>query len=69
MGCILKEVWHFPVDMLVKIIFYGNPEEITGVLYEQNKSNETIQGHESDAAVHYMPIDEMSFDIQFISII
>ena len=49
-------LWHFPMDVLVKNIFLEIPRKITGVLYEQNKSNETIQRHESDTAVQHMPM-------------
>ena len=41
--------------------------KITSVLYEQNKSNETIKRHKSGAVVYHMPIDEMKIDIWFIS--
>ena len=41
--------------------------KITSVLYEQNKSNETIKRHKSGAVVYHMPIDEMQIDIWFIS--
>ena len=38
-----------------KKYFLGEiPRKITGVLYEQNKSNETIQRHSSDEAVQPM---------------
>ena len=36
-----------------KKYFWGEiPRKITGVLYEQNKLNETIQRHKCDTAVH-----------------
>ena len=42
-------------------------KNVTGVLYEQNKSNKTIQRHESDTEVNPMHIDEIPIDIWFIS--
>ena len=38
-------------DELLPKNFLEIPKRVRGVLYEQNKSNETIQGHESDTAV------------------
>mgnify|MGYP006091570463 CR=1 FL=1 len=37
-------------------MFLEIPRKIIGVLYEQNKSNETIQRYESDAAIDAMPM-------------
>ena len=41
--------------------------EIIGVLYEQNKSNETMQRHESDTTIDLVSIDEILIDLWFIS--
>ena len=38
-----------------------------GVFNEQNKSNETIQRHESDTAIDLMPMDKILIDIWFVS--
>ena len=51
------------MDVRVKNMFLEIPRKITGVLYEQNQSNETIQRHESDTAIDLMSIDEMPIDI------
>ena len=53
----------------MKNIFHRNPEKIAGVLYEQNKLNETIQGHESDTVVDPMPINETPIVKSFLSIV
>ena len=37
------------------------------VLNEQNKSNETVQRHESHTSIDLMPMDKISIDIWFIS--
>ena len=52
-----------------KTYVFGNSKKTTGVLYKQNKSNETIQRYESDdaTAINPMPMDEMPIDIWFIS--
>ena len=55
------------MEVFVKHMFLEMPRKIIGVLYEQNKSNETIQRYESDAAINAMPMDEMPIDIWFIS--
>ena len=38
-----------------------------GMFNEQNKSNETIQRHESDTAIDLMPMDKILIDIWFVS--
>ena len=65
----IMAVWHFPRTCLLKNMFLEIPRKITGVLYEQNKLNETIQRHKSDTVVASMPIDEMRINIWFIFII
>ena len=55
------------MDVHVKNMFLEIPRKITGVLYEQNQSNETIQRHASDTAIDPMSMDEMPIDIWFIS--
>ena len=55
------------MDVFVKHMFLEIPRKIIGVLYEQNKSNETIQRYESDTVINPTPMDDMSIDIWFIS--
>tara|TARA_B110001450_G_C17299145_1_gene350704 strand:- start:274 stop:426 length:153 start_codon:yes stop_codon:yes gene_type:complete len=44
------------MDVLVKNMFLEIPRKITGMLYKQNKSNKTLQRHESDTTVQPMPM-------------
>ena len=63
-----KHLWHFLIDVLVRNMFLEIPARKTaGMFNEQNKSNETIQRHESDTAIDPMPMDKISIDIWFIS--
>ena len=65
----IMAVWHFPRTCLLKNMFLEIPRKITGVLYEQNKLNETIQRHKSDTVVNPMSLDKILIDIWFISIV
>ena len=44
------------MNVFVKNIFLEIPGKIPGIHYKQNKSNETIQRYESDAAIDAMPM-------------
>ena len=52
----------------VKQVFFGNSIlTITSMLYEQNKSIETIQRQKSDTAVHPIPMVEITIVRLFLS--
>ena len=57
----------FPMDVLVKNAFMANSDKTSRCLYEQNKSNETIQSLLINTVAAYMPIDEMPIVRLFIS--
>ena len=47
--------WQYVISTMTvckTISFSEIPIKITGVLYEQNKSNKTIKRHQSDAVVY-----------------
>ena len=60
---ISKQLRHFPMDVLVKIIFFANSDKSLWCLYEENKSNETIRRLLINTVPAYMSIDEMPIDI------
>ena len=50
---------HFPMDMLVKNIFYGNIDKSLWCCYEQNNRKESKYKHTVDTVVDPMSIDEI----------
>jgi hypothetical protein len=57
------------MDVLVKNIFYGNPEKSLWC-YDEQKNHEYMEyEHTVDTVAVCMPIYEMPIDIWFISIV
>ena len=60
-----KHLWHFPMDVVVK----NNPansDKSLRCLYEENKSDETIQSLLINTVPAYMPIDEIPIVRSFL---
>ena len=68
-GFFLSTYGTFRMDVLVKNIFSGNVDKTERSLYEQNQDKQIKYKHAVDTAVASMPIDEMSINKLFVSIV
>ena len=66
MRFVSKHLWNFPMDVLVKIIFYGNVDKSLWCCYEQKDDEYTKYKLTVDTAIHPMPMVDILLVIPFI---